>query len=87
MKIIDDMIGEYIYISTMIYPPTAIWYYNKTVQKSEPIKDFVAYTKSILNQLKLEDELGYFDYINNNADKVTEIVINENGIVKFSIRS
>ena len=84
-KLIKDMIGEYIFVSTNIYPPTAIWYKDKKVVKTEPIDDIIEYSKKILKMMKVE-ECHHLDFITNKGkDYIDEVVLTEKGISRYSI--
>lgn len=80
----DDVLGEYIYISKVIYPNVVIFYQDKKVIKSTEVKDVNSEIVKILHQLKCEDS-EYGKYIINNIETILEVILNKNGVLKFSI--
>ena len=77
-----DMFGDYIYISKNIHPITALYYRNNKMIKSEPVGNFDKYVKHILSVVKNKDnELNKMIL---NYD-VHEVIINDEGVVRFSI--
>jgi hypothetical protein len=84
MNITDDMVGEYIYISNELMPPSVIYYKDKKIVKTEKLSSMKEYLQKIEKVLKLEGD-EFFEYITNNSDDILEIVVNQNGVVKFSL--
>ncbi len=84
MKIEEGMLGEYIHLTKEIYPPVCIYYNNRKVLKSEEVSDIIAHAKQLLKQLKIEDK--YIQSVENLGDDVLEIIIDENGINRFSLK-
>lgn len=85
MKIIDGLLGEYIYISKLMYPNVVIFYNNKKVLKSEEITKVEANIKGIAKSLNCLDS-EYVKYVLANLDDVEEVVFNKDGLVRFSIK-
>ncbi|RLA83954.1 MAG: hypothetical protein DRG78_02790 [Epsilonproteobacteria bacterium] len=84
-KLIEGMVGEYIFISSEIVPPTAIWYNNKTVIKTEPAPDIVGYAENILKMMKV-DACHHLEFMNGDAKfYVNEIVLTEKGVSSYSL--
>ncbi|MGB1226450.1 MAG: hypothetical protein ACPG9K_01050 [Poseidonibacter sp.] len=84
-KITDDCIGEYIHVSKMIYPNSAMYYKDKDFIKQDNIESVASFIEYIFNALKLnKDEI--YDYIYNNENSIEEVIIDENGIKRFTLK-
>lgn len=82
MELINDMIGDYIYINSIMQPPTCFFYRDKNILKSESIKDLKEHLLYIMDSFNITDK---------NIDEILkcnieEIVLDENGIIKFSTK-
>lgn len=78
-----DMIGEYIYLTNKSYPCKAYFYKDKNIVKILEIKSIQEFTKVLSDKMKTQN-CQFFDFIINNSC-VTEVIIDNKGIVKFSI--
>lgn len=85
MKIINDLLGEYIYISKLMYPNVVIFYKDKKVIKSQEISDVETNIKKIASSLNCLDS-EYTKYVLDNLDLVEEVVFNKNGLIRFSCK-
>ena len=85
MKIINGLLGEYIYISKLMYPNVVIFYNNKKVLKSEEITNIEANIKGIAKSLNCLDG-EYVKYVLANLDDIEEVVFSKDGLVRFSIK-
>ena len=85
-KLVENMVGEYILVSTEIYPATAIWYKDKTVVKTESFDSIIDYITKIIKMMKLEDNIFYQDIMNGRVkDYILECVLNEKGVHSYSV--
>lgn len=83
MKIIKDMVGEYIYVTTKTYKPTAFFYKDKKLIRQLEIKSLKEFVNDIFNKIGISD-CTFLRYINDNEHKIKEIVLDKRGIVKFT---
>lgn len=81
-KLLNNMVGDYIFISKNIYPTTAIYYRNKKVLKSEQVDDFNLYIANILSKINRDDYM--FNDLINKFD-IYEVIITEKGVIKLSM--
>ena len=84
MKILDGLLGEYIYITKTMYPNVFIFYNDKKVIKSEEVSDVKKNIEIIANKLKCKDS-DYCEYVLNNIERIQEVVFNKNGLIRFSM--
>lgn len=85
MKIINDLLGEYIYISKNIYPNVVIFYKDKNVVKSEEVSDVKKNIEIIAKSLNCLDS-DYYKYVIENINLVEEVVFNKDGLIRFSCK-
>lgn len=85
MRLISDMIGEYIYCTKSMYPNCIIFYKDKKVQKHTETNDLNNQINSLCKQLKCEDS-DYAKYVLKNIDEIEEVVFNKNGLIRFSVK-
>jgi len=81
-RLIENKLGDYIYISKDIYPITAIYYRDKKVLKTDNVGNYYDYIKNILSIIK--NTTNEFNDIFFNYDS-HEVVIDNDGIARFSI--
>ena len=83
-EFIKDYNGEFIYINCIIYPMTAYFYKDRTILKKDEFYDLDKYITEISNKLSL----GSLNVkvLAENLSKVLELVMNEKGIVKLSLK-
>jgi len=85
MKLIEDMVGEYILCTKKMYPNCVMFYKNKDIEKYIETNDVNSKIESLCNQLKCK-ESDYAKYVLNNLNEIEEVVFNKDGLIRFSIK-
>ena len=83
-EFLEGMTGEFIHVDCTIYPIMSFMYKNKFEFKREEVHDLQSYVNNMIDNLGV-GELNV-DYFNNYLDRVIELVINEHGILRISIK-
>lgn len=83
-KFIDKYTGDFVHVSTDVYPAMSFMYSNGKIFKQEQVVDL----KNYVNKLMSLMNVGFLnaDLFNNNVDDVVELIINEHGIHKISLK-
>lgn len=84
MKLIENMTGEYVYITKEMYPPVMIFYKDKKVLKSQEITDIISASSDILHQLCLPNK--HMKDLEQFKDDVLEILIDKTGIIAYTLK-
>ena len=76
--------GDFIYISSEIFPPTSFLYRDRTIIKQESVYDIKEYVLRMSKLMEIGDlNMKLFQ---DNIDDVLELIMNEKGIHKISLK-
>jgi len=76
--------GDFIYISTEIFPMTCFMFNNRDILKKEEFYDLDEYVSGLIKTLDLGQE--NVKLFKNNLSDVLELVMNEKGIHKIALK-
>ena len=77
--------GDFIYISSEIFPPTSFLYRDRTIIKQESVYDIKEYVNRMSKLMEIGDlNMKLFE---DNIDDVLELIMNEKGIHKISLKT
>jgi hypothetical protein len=81
---IKGYFGDFIYINCNVFPITSYMYSNSKVFKQEDVYDLEEYVVKLIDKLNLGNENLYI--FKKYSSCVEELIMNEKGIVKLSIK-
>jgi len=83
-ELLDGINGDFIHINCDIFPPQSFMYRDRNVLKQEEVHDLKSYVNKMIKLL----DVGSLnvELFNKYTDKVIELIINEHGIVRISLK-
>lgn len=81
---IDYINGEFVYINCDIFPMTAFFYRDRTVLQKKEFYDLPEYFSELTKMLGIESK--NLEFVQRNHQEILEVIMNEDGIVKISLK-